>query len=151
MVSRGCVGVLTFGEPTGLELPEVDVPGNGRLLPIVGETDGGVTDDMMIVGGVIGASRVRFFVSRTAFVSTVTVEVVVIVVDVFESTVVTTGVLVSMMDVVMVVVVVVAVLASIVFASMLLDRSVFSIEFRVSRWSLTALLVALSVLEALGL
>ena len=54
MVSKGCAGVLlTFGVPTGLELPDVDVPGSGRLFPVTGDIAGGVTDDMTIVGGVI--------------------------------------------------------------------------------------------------
>lgn len=57
--SNGCVGVLlTFGEPTGLELPEVEAPGSGRLLPTVGEIAGGVTEDMTMVGGLTDVSRV---------------------------------------------------------------------------------------------
>lgn len=91
--SNGCVGVLlTFGEPTGLELPEVEVPGSGRLLPIVGEIAGGVTEDMTIVGGFTDTSRVEHLVSMT-FVSTdkvgrVDTEVLT---DVFKSVVVLTA------------------------------------------------------------
>ena len=117
----GCVGVLT-----GLELPEVEVPGSGRLLPTVGDTLGGVTDDITIVGGVMDDSRVRFllsvFDSTTEAVSVVDVVVimlvvdstVVVVVDVFDSVLVVTGIL----------------------PSMLLDRSLLSIELRVSKCSL---------------
>jgi len=49
---------LTFGEPTGLELPEVEVPGSGRLLPTVGEIAGGVTEDMTMVGVFTDVSKV---------------------------------------------------------------------------------------------
>lgn len=143
MLSKGCVGVLTFGEPTGLELPEVEVPGSGRLLPTVGETLGGVTDDITIVGGVIDESRVRFLLSVALFGSKVDVvnaaDVVVIVAIVDETVVVVVDVFDSVLDV------------TGVLPSMLLDRSLLSMELRASRCSLTALLAALSVLEALGL
>lgn len=125
---NGWVGVLTFGEPTGLELPEVEVPGSGRLLPTVGETLGGVTDDITMVGVVMDDSRVKFLLSTTvaAFGSIVTVVdvvtavvvddtvVVVVVVDVFDSLLVVTDVL----------------------PSILLDRSPLSMELRASKCSL---------------
>lgn len=126
MVSIGCVGVLTFGEPTGLELPEVEVPGRGRLLPTVGETLGGVTDDITIVGGVMDDSRVRFLPSvldstieavnvvDVVVIMLVVDKTVVVVVEVFESVLVVTGIL----------------------PSMLLDRSLLSMELRVSKCSL---------------
>lgn len=128
MLINGWVGVLTFGEPTGLELPEVEVPGRGRLLPTVGETLGGVTDDITMVGVVMDDSRVKFLLSTTvaAFGSIVTVVdvvtavvvddtvVVVVVVDVFDSLLVVTDVL----------------------PSMLLDRSPLSMELRASKCSL---------------
>lgn len=84
--------MFTFGDPTGLELPEVEVPGSGRLVPIVGETDGGVTEDITMVGGVMDVSKVRFLFSEVVFMSTVNVVdvvtvVVVVVVAVFESVV----------------------------------------------------------------
>ena len=135
--------MLTFGEPTGLELPEVEVPGSGRLLPTVGETLGGVTDDITIVGGVIDESRVRFLLSVALFGSKVDVvnaaDVVVIVAIVDETVVVVVDVFDSVLDV------------TGVLPSMLLDRSLLSMELRASKCSLTALLAALSVLEALGL
>lgn len=121
MVSNGCMAVLTLGEPTGLELPEVDDPGSGRLLPAVGETVGGVTDDMIIVGGVMDASKVRFLLSVVVFMSTVkkydvatiVVDVeIVAVVDVFESAVVGTGALPSIKSEVLVAVVGVIALVS---------------------------------------
>ena len=119
VVSNGCMAVLTLGEPTGLELPEVDDPGSGRLLPAVGETVGGVTDDMIIVGGVMDASKVRFLLSVAVFMSTVNkYDVATIVVDVeivavvFESTVVGTGALPSIKSEVLVVVVGVTALVS---------------------------------------
>lgn len=128
MLSKGCVGVLTFGEPTGLELPEVEVPGSGRLLPTVGETLGGVTDDITIVGGVIDASRVRFLLSVALFGSKVDVvnaaDVVVIVAIVDETVVVVVDVFDSVLDV------------TGVLPSMLLDRSLLSMELRASRCSL---------------
>lgn len=62
--------MLTFGEPTGLELPEVEVPGSGRLLPAVGEIAGGVTEDMTMVGGFMDASRFTHLLSIAAFAST---------------------------------------------------------------------------------
>lgn len=71
--SNGCVGVLlTFGEPTGLELPEVEVHGSGRLLPIVGEIAGGVIDDITIVG--VFADPSIDLLSVTIFMSTVKVD-----------------------------------------------------------------------------
>lgn len=115
------MAVLTLGEPTGLELPEVDDPGSGRLLPAVGETVGGVTDDMIIVGGVMDASKVRFLLSVVVFMSTVkkydvatiVVDVeIVAVVDVFESAVVGTGALPSIKSEVLVAVVGVIALVS---------------------------------------
>lgn len=94
---------MTFGEPTGLELPEVEVPGSGRLLPTVGETAGGVTEDITIVGGFTGTSRVAHLPSIMAFVSTDKVdrldtatELLTVIADIFESVVAaTTGVLLS--------------------------------------------------------
>lgn len=128
MLSKGCVGVLTFGEPTGLELPEVEVPGSGRLLPTVGETLGGVTDDITIVGGVIDESRVRFLLSVAFFGSMVDVvnaaDVVVIVAIVDETVVVVVDVFDSVLDV------------TGVLPSMLLDRSLLSMELRASKCSL---------------
>lgn len=128
MLSKGCVGVLTFGEPTGLELPEVEVPGSGRLLPTVGETLGGVTDDITIVGGVIDESRVRFLLSVAFFGSKVDVvnaaDVVVIVAIVDETVVVVVDVFDSVLDV------------TGVLPSMLLDRSLLSMELRASKCSL---------------
>lgn len=90
----GCVGVLLMtGVPTGLELPEVEVPGRGRLLPVTGDTVGGVTDDMTIVGGFIEwsvGSSVRvvdvFVISVVdVFVVSVVVVFAVSVLDVFVS------------------------------------------------------------------
>lgn len=128
MLSKGCVGVLTFGEPTGLELPEVEVPRSGRLLPTVGETLGGVTDDITIVGGVIDESRVRFLLSVAFFGSKVDVvnaaDVVVIVAIVDETVVVVVDVFDSVLDV------------TGVLPSMLLDRSLLSMELRASKCSL---------------
>lgn len=85
--SNGCRGVLfTFGEPTGLELPEVEVPGRGRLLPAVGEIAGGVTEDITMVGGFTDASRLDLF--SIALVSTVKVDIVDITGEVLIDTVV---------------------------------------------------------------
>lgn len=69
--NNGCVGVvLTLGEPTGLELPEFEFPGSGRLLPAMGEIDGGVTEDITIVGGLIFGSKVNVLLSHdTDFIS----------------------------------------------------------------------------------
>lgn len=89
VLSIGCVGVLTLGEPTGLELPEVEAPGSGRLLPIVGEMVGGVTDDITMVGGLTDASTVN--VPDVVIVVEVAIDVDVDV-DVFGSD---TGVLLS--------------------------------------------------------
>lgn len=134
MESNGCVGVLlTFGEPTGLELPEVEVPGSGRLLPTVGEIAGGVTEDMTIVGGFTDTSRLAHLLSSAAFVSTdkvdITAEVLTVTVDVFESVVeATTGVLPSISkDADVVTVVFVLVMrrpGDWVFVSVLLDLSI---------------------------
>lgn len=133
--SNGCVGVLlTFGEPTGLELPEVEVPGSGRLLPAVGEIAGGVTEDITMVGGFTEASRLDF--SIVPFMSTLKVDITG---EVFIDTVVD-------LDSVIVVVLtdtlpltikgVVIVFASItvgvvdwVLVSVLLDLSLLSVEF----------------------
>lgn len=139
MLINGWVGVLTFGEPTGLELPEVEVPGSGRLLPTVGETLGGVTDDITMVGVVMDDSRVKFLLSTTvaAFGSIVTVVdvvtavvvddtvVVVVVVDVFDSLLVVTDVL----------------------PSILLDRSPLSMELRASKCSLKKIKYYISLME----
>lgn len=66
----GCVGVLlTLGEPTGLGLPEVEVP-SGRLVPTVGEIAGGVTEDMTIVGGFTDTSRFVYLFLIALLVST---------------------------------------------------------------------------------
>jgi len=81
--SNGCIGA--FGEPTGLELPEVEVPGRGRLLPAVGEIAGGVTEDITMVGGFTDASRLDFSI---AFVSTLKVDIVDITGEVLIDTVV---------------------------------------------------------------
>lgn len=87
--SNGCVGVLlTFGEPTGLELPEVEVPGSGRLLPAVGEIAGGVTEDMTMVGGFMDASRfIPNLFSVAVFASTLKVDEVDTIVEVLIVTI----------------------------------------------------------------
>lgn len=125
---------MTFGEPTGLELPEVEVPGSGRLLPAVGEIAGGVTEDITMVGGFTEASRLDF--SIVPFMSTLKVDITG---EVFIDTVVD-------LDSVIVVVLtdtlpltikgVVIVFASItvgvvdwVLVSVLLDLSLLSVEF----------------------
>lgn len=129
---------MTFGEPTGLELPEVEVPGSGRLLPAVGEIAGGVTEDITMVGGFTDASRLDLF-SITGLVSTVRVDIVDI-----TGEVPTIAVLGSPIGVVAPgafplttndVVVVIAVFISItvvpvdwVLVSVLLDLSLFSVE-----------------------
>lgn len=89
---------MTFGEPTGLELPEVEVPGSGRLLPAVGEIAGGVTEDITMVGGLTDASKLApSLFSIAILVSTVKVDIVdmtgEVLIDtiVLDSLVVTTG------------------------------------------------------------
>lgn len=138
MESNGCVGVLlTFGEPTGLELPEVEVPGSGRLLPAVGEIAGGVTEDMTMVGGFMDASRlIPDLFSVAAFVSTLKVDEVatveVLIVTILDSVVVTTGIFPLTVKDVAVIVVFVSVTEGPVdcaLVSVLLDLSLFSIEF----------------------
>lgn len=129
---------MTFGEPTGLELPEVEVPGSGRLLPAVGEIAGGVTEDITMVGGFTDASRVDLF-SNAAFVSTVKVDIVdiigeVLTVVVLDSVigVVTTGTFpLTMKDVVVITdfVSITVVPVDWVLASALLDLSLLSVEF----------------------
>lgn len=127
MESNGCVGVLlTFGEPTGLELPEVEVPGSGRLLPAVGEIAGGVTEDMTIVGGFIDASRLI-----PAFVSTLKVDKVeVLIVTILDSVMVTTDVFPSTVKDVADIVVFASIMGPVdcVFVSVLLDLSLLSVE-----------------------
>lgn len=126
---------MTFGEPTGLELPEVEVPGSGRLLPTVGEMAGGVTEDMMMVGGFTVSRVIPDLFSSVPFVSTVKVDKVDIVI-VFDSAVVTTDAFpLTVNDINAAVVVVIFVsmtegLVGCVFASMLLDLSLFSVELR---------------------
>jgi hypothetical protein len=61
-----------LGEPTGLEPPESEVPGMGKLLVAMGDTEGGVTEDMTIVGGWTLASSVRYL---TSFVLVAVVDV----------------------------------------------------------------------------
>lgn len=139
--SNGCVGVLlTFGEPTGLELPEVEVPGSGRLLPAVGEIAGGVTEDITMVGGFTDVSKLApILFSIMAFVSTVKVDIVanitgeVLSDTVFDSivVVVTTGVFpLTIKDAVITDFVSIMVeLVDWVLPSMLLDLSLLSVEF----------------------
>lgn len=144
MESNGCVGVLlTFGEPTGLELPEVEVPGSGRLLPIVGEIAGGVTEDITMVGGFTDVSKLApILFSITGFVSTVKVDIVWHKVDitgevlsdiVFKSVVVvmTTGPFpLTIKDAVITIFVSIMVEpVDWVLPSMLLDLSLLSVEF----------------------
>jgi hypothetical protein len=133
---------LTFGEPTGLELPEVEVPGSGRLLPTVGEIAGGVTEDMTMVGGFTDVSKVMpdlfSIFPSTVKVDRVDICVPIIPIVVFDSLVVMTAAFpFTVRDIVVVVVVVVVVFASIteglvgwVLASMLLDLSLLSVELR---------------------
>ena len=142
--SNGCVGVLlTFGEPTGLELPEVEVPGSGRLLPAVGEIAGGVTEDITMVGGFTDASKLApILFSITGFVSTVKVDIVWHKVDitgevlsdiVFKSVVVVRTIPpfpLTIKDVVITVFVSIMVeTVDWVLPSMLLDLSLLSVEF----------------------
>lgn len=137
MESNGCVGVLlTFGEPTGLELPEVEVPGSGRLLPAVGEIAGGVTEDMMMVGGFMDASRlIPDLFSIAAFVSTLKVDKVdiigeVLIVTILDSVMVTMDVFPSTVkDVAGIVVLsIMGVEVDCVLVSVLLDLSLLSVE-----------------------
>lgn len=139
MESNGCVGVLlTFGEPTGLELPEVEVPGSGRLLPAVGEIAGGVTEDITIVGGFTDASRLDLL-SIAAFVSTLKVDIVDVTGEVFSDTVLDSVVVVVTTDAFPLIikgVIVITVFVSItvgpvdwLLVSMLLDLSLLSVEF----------------------
>lgn len=140
MESNGCVGVLlTFGEPTGLELPEVEVPGSGRLLPAVGEMVGGVTEDMTMVGGFMDASRLipDLFSVIVVFVSTLKVDEVdaiveVLIVTILDSVVVTMGVFPSTVKDVAVIVDFVSITevpVDCVLTSVLLDLSLLSVEF----------------------
>lgn len=134
---------MTFGEPTGLELPEVEVPGSGRLLPIVGEIAGGVTEDITMVGGFTDVSKLApILFSITGFVSTVKVDIVWHKVDitgevlsdiVFKSVVVvmTTGPFpLTIKDAVITIFVSIMVEpVDWVLPSMLLDLSLLSVEF----------------------
>lgn len=126
---------MTFGEPTGLELPEVEVPGSGRLLPAVGEIAGGVTEDITIVGGLTDASNVApILFSIVALVSTLKVDMVGITGEVLIDTVVvvTTGVFPLSIkgDIVIAVFVSITVeLVVWVLPSVLLDFSLLSMEF----------------------
>lgn len=127
---------MTFGEPTGLELPEVEVPGSGRLLPIVGEIAGGVTEDMTMVGGFTDASRlVPDLFSKTIFGSTLKVdttgEVLIVTVVTLDSAVVAAAAFPSTVKDVAVITALVSfmeVLVDWVLASMLLDLSLLSVE-----------------------
>lgn len=122
---------MTFGEPTGLELPEVDVPGSGRLLPAVGEIAGGVTEDMTIVGGFIDASRLIPDLLSIAFVSTLKVDKVeVLIVTILDSVMVTTDVFPSTVKDVADIVVFASIMGPVdcVFVSVLLDLSLLSVE-----------------------
>lgn len=127
---------MTFGEPTGLELPEVEVPGSGRLLPIVGEIAGGVTEDMTMVGGFTDASRlVPGLFSKTIFGSTLKVdttgEVLIVTVVTLDSAVVAAAAFPSTVKDVAVITALVSfmeVLVDWVLASMLLDLSLLSVE-----------------------
>lgn len=145
MESNGCVGVLlTFGEPTGLELPEVEVPGSGRLLPAVGEIAGGVTEDMTMVGGFMDASRlIPDLLSIVVFVSTLKVDKVdiigeVLIVTILDSVMVTMDVFpLTVKDVAGIVVFVSIMEVDCVFISVLLDLSLLSVELLcASIWSL---------------
>lgn len=135
MESNGCVGVLlTFGEPTGLELPEVEVPGSGRLLPAVGEIAGGVTEDMTMVGGFMDASRfIPNLFSVAVFMSTLKVDTIVevLIVTVLDSVAAATDVFPSTVkDVAVIIVIVVFVSMEgpvcCVLVSVLLDLSLLS-------------------------
>lgn len=126
---------MTFGEPTGLELPEVEVPGSGRLLPAVGEIAGGVTEDITMVGGPTDASRLDLFsilmstlkvdITGEVFIDTVVdfdSVVVVVIADVFPLTI--KG------DVVIIVFASITVgVVDWVLVSVLLDLSLLSVEF----------------------
>jgi len=136
---------LTFGEPTGLELPEVEVPGSGRLLPTVGEIAGGVTEDMTMVGGFTDVSKVMpdlfSILPSTVKVDKVDICVPIIPVVVFDSVVVMMAAFpFTVRDIVVIVVVFVSItegLVGWVLASMLLDLSLLSVELRcASRCSL---------------
>jgi hypothetical protein len=131
--------LLTFGEPTGLELPEVEVPGSGRLLPVVGEIAGGVTEDMTIVGGFTDVSRLMpDLFSKATLGSTLKVdkvdttgEVLIVTVVVLDSVVVTTAAFPSTVKDVAVITIFVSfmeVLVDWVLASKLLDLSLLSVE-----------------------
>lgn len=130
---------MTFGEPTGLELPEVEVPGSGRLLPAVGEMVGGVTEDMTMVGGFMDASRLipDLFSVIAVFVSTLKVDEVdaiveVLIVTILDSVVVTMGVFPSTVKDVAVIVDFVSITevpVDCVLISVLLDLSLLSVEF----------------------
>lgn len=134
--SNGCVGVLlTFGEPTGLELPEVEVPGSGKLLPAVGEIAGGVTEDMTMVGGFMDASRLVPDLFSTAFASTLKVDKVdtigeALIVTILESVMVTMDVFPSTVKDVVGIVVFMSIMGPVdcVLVSVLLDLSLFSVE-----------------------
>lgn len=148
MESNGCVGVLlTFGEPTGLELPEVEVPGSGRLLPAVGEIAGGVTEDITMVGGLTDESRLipdlfSFTLESTHKVDIVDItgEVLIDIVVVLGSVIVeTTHVfpLIIKDDAVIIVFVSIALVPiDWVLASILLDLSLLSVLLCASRCSL---------------
>lgn len=126
---------MTFGEPTGLELPEVEVPGSGRLLPAVGEIAGGVTEDMTMVGGFIDVSRlIPDLFSLAVLASTLRVDKVDIIVEVL---IVTTldSIVVDVFPLTVKDVAVIDVFVSImegpvdcVLVSVLLDLSLFSVE-----------------------
>lgn len=125
---------MTFGEPTGLELPEVEVPGSGRLLPAVGEIAGGVTEDMTMVGGFMDASRfIPNLFSVAVFVSTLKVDTIVevLIVTVLDSVAAATDVFPSTVNDVAVIIVIVVFVSMegpvcCVLVSVLLDLSLLS-------------------------
>lgn len=120
---------MTFGEPTGLELPEVEVPGSGRLLPTVGEIAGGVTEDMTMVGGFMDASKLIPALVSTLKVDKVDIIVVeVLIVTILDSVAVTMDVFPSTVKDVAVIVDFESIMEGCVFASVLLDLSLLSVE-----------------------
>lgn len=126
---------MTFGEPTGLELPEVEVPGSGRLLPAVGEIAGGVTEDMTMVGGFMDVSRlIPDLFSIAPFVSTLKVDKVdiiveVLIVTILDSVVVAVDVFPSTVkDVIVVFASTMQGPVDCVLVSVLLDLSLLSVE-----------------------
>lgn len=72
VANKGCAALMD-GDPTGLELPVVEVPGSGRLLPVTGETAGGVTEDIIMAGVLTDGSNVRVLTSGDGLALTVNV------------------------------------------------------------------------------